>query len=50
MSGSIIGSSMVGYRALSTTVGKLLFSSGKSVLSFEVPVMYGIEYEASAYD
>lgn len=33
------------YRALSTTVGKLLFSVGKSVLSFEVPVMYGIEYE-----
>ena len=45
MNGSIIGSSMVGYRALSTTVGKLLFSVGKSVLSFEVPVMYGIEYE-----
>lgn len=45
MRGSIIGSSMVGYRALSTTVGKLLFSSGKSALSFEVPVMYGIEYE-----
>lgn len=36
---------MLYYRALSTTVGKLLFSSGKSVLSFEVPVMYGIEYE-----